>query len=70
MSGKFIVELTRSQQMALIDALVEHLSNPNDDRTVIFLDCSVHPAIQTTVSDLISIVSHADFIPEEKEKSE
>ena len=49
-----ILRLTRSQQMALVDVLLEHLRDPNGSRE--FVDCSSNPATTTTVGELLALV--------------
>jgi hypothetical protein len=61
MTGLFILELTPSQKMALTDALVEHIRCPNS--TEQFVDCSSDPAIETTIGELIALVTNAKYIP-------
>jgi hypothetical protein len=65
-SGKFIVELTISQRMAMTDALVEHIRCPNS--TERFVDCSEDPAVETTISDLLRLLTDAKYIPAEAER--
>lgn len=52
----FVLRLTRSQQMALLDVLTEHLQCPGS--TEIFIDCSTMPPTETTVSDLLLRLSN------------
>lgn len=58
MSGKFIVALTRSQQMALLDLISEFIGGPG---TREFVDCSSSPAVVTTPGQLITLVHSAQF---------
>ena len=61
MSGKFVVELTMSQKMALTDALVEHIRCPNS--TEVFINCSQEPIGETTMGELVRLVTDAKYIP-------
>ena len=61
MNGKFAIELTMSQKMALTDALVEHIRCPGS--TEVFVNCSEEPAIETTIGELIRVVTEAKYIP-------
>ncbi len=61
MTGKFTMELTMSQKMALTDALVEHIRCPNS--TEVFVDCSQEPAIETSIGELIRLVTDAKYVP-------
>jgi Family of unknown function (DUF6166) len=60
--GKYHLQMTRSQQMALIDLIGEVLicSCPHVDR---FIDCSSDPAISTTPGDLLRLISEAVYEP-------
>lgn len=61
MTGQFTITLTPSQKMALTDALVEHIRCSNS--TEKFIDCSSDPAIETTIGELISLVTNAQYGP-------
>jgi hypothetical protein len=61
MTGKFTIELTMSQKMALTDALVEHIRCPNS--TEVFVNCSEQPPIETSIGELIRLVTDARYIP-------
>jgi hypothetical protein len=52
--GLFLVELTRSQQMALIDAIAEFI---RESTTESFIDCSTNPETVTTPGELLRLVS-------------
>jgi len=68
LKGKFLIELTLSQKMALTEALVEHLQCPTSSQ--VFIDCSSDPAVETRMTDLIRVVTEARFIPETKEATQ
>lgn len=51
---KVVIRMTRSQQMALTDILIEHLRGSG---TQVFVDCSSEPAIETTTDQLLQLVS-------------
>ena len=59
MSGKFFIELTMSQKMALTDALVEHIRCP--DSTEVYVNYGETPAVETTIGELIRLVTEAKF---------
>jgi hypothetical protein len=59
MNGKFIVELTHSQQMALIDLISAALRCTCESRLEEFVDCSVSPTVVTTPGQLLRLVSDA-----------
>jgi hypothetical protein len=61
MTGKFTIELTMSQKMALTDALVEHIRCPNS--TEVFVNCSEQPPIETSIGELIRLVTDARYVP-------
>lgn len=63
MNGKFVVELTRSQQMALIDLISAALGCGCDCRVAEFVDCSEHPAVVTTPGQLLRLVAGAKPAP-------
>lgn len=52
---KVVMRMTRSQQMALVDILCEHMVNP--EATQIFTNCSVDPPTDTTTPELLRLVS-------------
>jgi hypothetical protein len=64
MIGKYTLRVTSSQKLALVDALLALLANPRASQT--FVDCSVNPAIETNVTELLRIVTEAPFetVPE------
>jgi hypothetical protein len=66
MSGRWIVALTNSQKMALIDVLCEQMRSTS--ATEVFIDCSEHPAIETTIGDLLRLVTEAEFKPDEEKR--
>jgi hypothetical protein len=59
-TGKFHLELTRSQQMALIDVIAEFI---RESTTESFTDCSTNPSTVTTPGELLRLVSDAKYIP-------
>jgi hypothetical protein len=63
MNGKFVVELTHSQQMALIDLISGSLRCACDCRVEEFVDASQHPAVVTTPAQLLRLVSDAKPLP-------
>lgn len=62
MSGKYELQLSRSQQMALIDLIAHMLRCRCEQRTEEFIDCSEHRPIRTTPGELLRVVSDAKFI--------
>jgi hypothetical protein len=52
---KIVIRLTRSQQMAVLDALMEHLRCP--DHTENFVNCSMSPPTETNYGQLLKIFS-------------
>jgi hypothetical protein len=50
--GKFHLELTPSQRMALLDVFVEYMRHP--DFTEVIADCSTPDNKETTVGDFIA----------------
>lgn len=59
-SGRFILELTHSQHMALLDVIMAHLRNPNEPQN--FINCSTpEPCEETSTGDLLRLVSDARF---------
>jgi hypothetical protein len=65
MTGKFTLELTLSEKMALTDALVEHIRCPNS--TEVFVNCSEAPPVETTIGELIRLVTDAKYVPAPEE---
>jgi hypothetical protein len=63
--GKFTLELTPSQKMALTDALVEHIRCHGS--TEVFVNCSESPAVETSIGELIRIVTDARYVPAPEE---
>jgi hypothetical protein len=53
-----VLKLTRSQHMALLDLIADHLRTP--DATESYIDCSVHPPVETTVGVLLALVLNAN----------
>ena len=56
-NGKVHLELTPSQQVALADALIEHMGCPNWTQT--FVDGRQSPPVSTTLRDLLRLVTAA-----------
>jgi hypothetical protein len=54
---KLLLTLTRSQQMAFKDVLLEHALTKG--ATVEFCDCSQSPAVRTTLADLCLLIDTA-----------
>jgi hypothetical protein len=61
MIGKYTLRISSSQKLALVDALLALLANPRATQT--FIDCSVNPQVETTVTELLRIVTDAPFEP-------
>lgn len=55
MNYKIVFRLTRSQQMAVLDALMEHLRCP--EHTENFVNCSTAPPTETSFGDLLQLFS-------------
>jgi hypothetical protein len=64
-SGKFQLEITRSQQMALLDLIMEHLGRK--DSTEVFINCSESPEVETTPGELLALISKAHYEPSPEE---
>jgi hypothetical protein len=64
-SGKFVLELTPSQKMALTDALLEHIGYKGS--TEVFVNCSEEPAVETSIGELIRIITDARYTPAPEE---
>jgi hypothetical protein len=62
-NGKLVLELTHSQQMALIDLISGSLRCACDGRVEEFVDCSQHPSVVTTPGQLLRLVSEAKPAP-------
>jgi hypothetical protein len=56
-NGKVHLELTPSQQVALADALIEHMGCPNWTQT--FVDSRQSPPVSTSLRDLLRLVTGA-----------
>lgn len=59
MAAAIMIALTRSQQMALIDVLVEHVRAPAS--TQLFIDCAT--GTHTSVGDLLTLITEASAPP-------
>jgi hypothetical protein len=58
MSGViYTMQLTSSQKMAFVDALLELIRTPGTIQK--FVDCSKSPAVETSVTDLLKLVTEA-----------
>lgn len=57
MSVTFTVELTGSQKLALVDALLELIRTPGTTHT--FIDCSRTPSVETNLTELLRLVTNA-----------
>jgi hypothetical protein len=62
-NGKFVLELTHSQQMALIDLISGSLRCRCDGRVEEYVDCSQQPSVVTTPGQLLRLVSEAKPVP-------
>jgi hypothetical protein len=56
---RYIVALTRSQQMALIDLIAHSLRCRCDSRIEEFIDASTSPTVRTSPGELLRLVSEA-----------
>lgn len=59
--GIFLVPLTNSQRMALVDILIEHLVEPACSKE--FVDCSIPGGKTTTHSELLLLLDRAEWFP-------
>jgi hypothetical protein len=57
MSVVYTMQLTGSQKMAFVDALLELIRTPGTTQT--FVDCSKTPSVETSVTDLLKLVTEA-----------
>lgn len=59
------VRLTRSEEMALIEILIDRMRDATGDRGVefpsTFINCSTDPETTTTVADLLHVIVHGDI---------
>lgn len=60
--GIFLVPLTTSQRMALVDILLEHLMEPGTSKE--FVDCSVPGGKTTRHADLLLLLDRAAWFSE------
>jgi hypothetical protein len=60
--GLFLVPLTVSQRMALIDILIEHQMEPACSKE--FVDCSVPGGKTTTHHELLLVLDRAPWVSE------
>jgi hypothetical protein len=67
MAGKFQLELSHSQHMALLDLIAAALRCGCDARVDEFVNCSTAPATVTTPGELLRIVSDARYTPAPEE---
>ena len=61
MSAFVVIELTRSQHMALLDVLLEH---SRGDGTQYFVDCSSAEGVTTSTGDLLVAVMNGVILGE------
>jgi hypothetical protein len=61
MRGAFILALTKSQRMALLDLISEHLRCPKENQTEEFIDCSTEPPTRTTAGDILRLISSSEW---------
>lgn len=54
---RYRLDLTDSQHMALTDLIAHFIQIP--DQPEVFINCSRHPAVETTVGELLSLVTGA-----------
>lgn len=54
---KVVMRLTRSQHMAVLDVLMEHVRVP--DHTEFFINCSTSPPTETTIGELLRLFGDA-----------
>lgn len=57
MSVTYTIQLTGSQKMAFVDALLELIRTPGTTQT--FVDCSHATPVETSVTDLLKLVTEA-----------
>jgi hypothetical protein len=53
----YMMQLSSSQKLALVDALLELIRIPGTTQT--FVDCSKTPAVETSVTDLLKLVTES-----------
>jgi hypothetical protein len=53
--ARIVLRITRSQQMAILDALIEHMRC--SDHTENFVNCSASPPTETTLGELLNLFS-------------
>lgn len=58
---KFKLEITRGQQMALIDILISYMHMLKDEPQN-FANCSEAPPVVTTTAQLLELIQNAEFI--------
>lgn len=56
---KFKLEITRSQQMALIDVIAAYMRSDEPQQ---FINCSESPAVTTHTDQLLLLIQNAEFI--------
>jgi hypothetical protein len=58
----FVLKLTMSERMALLDIISAYARNPNEPQS--FINCSTpEPCEETTTGDILLLVSDARFEP-------
>lgn len=67
MTGKFQLELTHSQHMALLDLITAAIRCNCDARIEELVNCSTSPETITTPGELLRIVSDARYTPAPEE---
>lgn len=67
---KFVLRMTRGQQMALLDIIMQSMSCPNKKHhTEVFINCSEVPPKETTIADLLNLIQGSSDEMEVIEKS-
>jgi hypothetical protein len=56
----YTIQLTRSQQLALIDLIAHSIRCRCDQRIEEYIDGTVSPAVRTTPGELLRIISESD----------
>jgi hypothetical protein len=67
MIGKYELQLSRSQQMALLDLIASAIRCRCDSRVEEFVNVSESPPVVTTPGELLRLVSDARYIPAPEE---
>lgn len=61
MSGTYMLALSRSQQLALIDLIAHSIRCRCDSRIEEYIDATINPAIRTSPGQLLRLVSEAPY---------